>query len=139
MNLRRKNIYLENLLELERETEKESDNNNNNNVPTEINEYVEQYIVGGAGELIYGTIIFDEKPPEDSKDSKESDVVKSKEITNEDKIQIYTKLIKSITNFSKKWKREQKSILSCGTNTINTGNINIEIENKIQKYETSTS
>ena len=132
MNLRRKNPYLENLFELETETE--------SNIPTtEINDFIAQEkIVGGAGELIYGTIIFEET----SNDVTTPNVTMSDhvgEITRDDKIKIYTKLIKSITNFSKKWKKEQKSSFKCSENTIQQDNINIEIENKFLKYETSTS
>ena len=132
MNLRRKNPYLENLFELETEIDRES------NIPTtEINNYIEEKIVGGAGELIYGTIIFEETADKTVK-SNDADV-KPREITRDDKIQIYKKLIKSITNFSKKWKKEQKSSFKCTENTIQQDNINIEIENKFLKYETSTS
>ena len=132
MNLRRKNPYLENLFELETEIDRES------NIPTmEINDYIEEKIVGGAGELIYGTIIFEETADKTVK-SNDADV-KPREITRDDKIQIYKKLIKSITNFSKKWKKEQKSSFKCTENTIQQDNINIEIENKFLKYETSTS
>ena len=132
MNLRRKNPYLENLFELETEIDRES------NIPTtEINNYIEEKIVGGAGELIYGTIIFEETADKTVK-SNDADV-KPREITRDDKIQIYKKLIKSITNFSKKWKKEQKSSFKCSENTIQQDNINIEIENKFLKYETLTS
>jgi len=129
MNLRRKNIYLEKLFELETES----------NIPTtEINDFIEEKILGGAGEIIYGTIIFEETTPEGtiSSDGTTSHGTPH-EITPEDKIKIYTKLIKSITNFSKKWKKEEKISFKCTENTIQQDGINIEIENKFLKYETS--
>lgn len=136
MNLRRKNIYLEKLFELETETETES------NIPTtEINDYIEEKIVGGAGEVIYGTIIFEETSPDGTtpNGTTSDGTPHVGEITREDKIKIYTKLIKSITDFSKKWKKEEKTIFSCGRNTIDEDGINIDIENKFLKYETLTS